>query len=121
MTEKQQQYIIDDGMLMAWRSGCINPYDEHTYYCKRCEYSGKDTREGCCEFDDDDMQKIFQRNPVGDIIPLTPALTTYYTERFQSTGKPVSALVLQDLAALHRKRVAREEKRVFKEIEFERL
>jgi hypothetical protein len=29
--------------------------------------------------------------------------------------------VLQDLAALHRKRVAREEKRVWKEIEYERL
>jgi len=29
--------------------------------------------------------------------------------------------VLQDLAALHKKRVAREEKRVWKEIEFERL
>jgi hypothetical protein len=54
-------------------------------------------------------------------IPLTPALTAYYTERSQSTGKSISSLVLQDLAALHRKRVAREEKRVWKEIEYERL
>jgi phage tail sheath gpL-like len=54
-------------------------------------------------------------------ITLTPALTAYYTERSQSTGKPMQTLVLQDLAALHRKRVAREEKRVFKEIEYERL
>lgn len=54
-------------------------------------------------------------------LTLTPALTAYYTGRSRDTGKPISALVLQDLAALHRKRVAREEKRVFKEIEYERL
>jgi len=56
-----------------------------------------------------------------DIVSLTPSLTTYYTERSQATGKPVQTLVLHDLAALHRKRVAREEKRVWKEIEMERL
>ena len=54
-------------------------------------------------------------------ITLTPSLSHHYTERSQATGKPVSQLVLQDLAALHKKRVAREEKRVWKEIEFERL
>ena len=54
-------------------------------------------------------------------IPLTPSLTKHYAERSQATGKPVQALVLQDLAALHRKRVAREEKRVFRENEYERL
>jgi hypothetical protein len=52
---------------------------------------------------------------------IAPALTAYYAERSQATGKPVQSLVLQDLAALHRKRVAREEKRVWKEIEYERL
>jgi hypothetical protein len=54
-------------------------------------------------------------------IPLTPTLTQHYTERSQATGKPVQALVLQDLTALHKKRVAREESRVFRENEFERL
>ena len=54
-------------------------------------------------------------------ITLTPSLTQHYTERSQATGKPVQALVLQDLAALHKKRVAREESRVFRENEFERL
>jgi hypothetical protein len=57
---------------------------------------------------------------VTDIV-LTPSLTQHYTERSQATGKPVQALVLQDLAALHRKRVAREESRVFRDIEYERL
>jgi hypothetical protein len=61
----------------------------------------------------------YRKHP--NIIPLTPALTAYYTERSQATGKPITQLVLQDLAALHRKRVAREEKRVWKEIEYERL
>jgi hypothetical protein len=56
-----------------------------------------------------------------DAITLTPALTAHYTERSQATGKPISQLVLQDLTALHKKRVAREEKRVWKEIEYERL
>ena len=54
-------------------------------------------------------------------ITLTPSLTHHYAERSQATGKPVQALVLQDLAALHKKRVAREEKRIFRENEFERL
>ena len=56
-----------------------------------------------------------------NIITLTPSLAQHYTERSQATGKPVQALVLPDLTALHRKRVAREEKRVWKEIEYERL
>jgi len=54
-------------------------------------------------------------------ITLTPPLTHHYTERSQATGKPVQALALHDLAALHKKRVAREEKRIFRDIEYERL
>jgi len=58
---------------------------------------------------------------VPDAITLTPSLAQHYAERSQATGKLVQALVLQDLAALHRKRVEREEKRVWKDIEYERL
>lgn len=56
-----------------------------------------------------------------EAIPLTPALTAHYTAISAKTGKSVSELVARDLAALHRKRAAREEKRVWKEIEMERL
>lgn len=54
-------------------------------------------------------------------LTLTQSLAQHYAERSQATGKPVQVLVLRDLAALHRKRVAREESRVFRENEFERL
>ncbi len=54
-------------------------------------------------------------------LTLTPTLATHYQQRSQDTGKSVNALVLADLTALLKKRVAREEKRVWREIEFERL
>jgi len=53
-------------------------------------------------------------------VSLTPSLATHYQQRSQDTGKTVSALVLADLTALMKKRTAREEKRVWKEIEYER-
>jgi hypothetical protein len=58
------EYIIDDGMLAAWRSGCINwrdqnPEDSH---CHGCKFDNK--KRGGCDFDDYEMQKIFQSNPV---------------------------------------------------------
>jgi hypothetical protein len=124
MTEKQQQrYIIDDNMLMTWRAGCINPFDpcHDTPDCRMCEYRGKGAREKCCDFDDDDMQKIFQSNPVGNFIHLTPTLITHYQQRSQDTGKTVQQLVLADFTALMKKRTAREEKRVWKDIEYGRL
>jgi hypothetical protein len=120
---QQQQYIIDIGMLMQWRVGCINPYELNPDInrCHGCEYRGKGARKDCCDFDDEAMQKIFCSNPIGDAIPLTPSLTQHYAERSQATGKTIPQLVLQDLAALHKKRVAREERRVWKDIEYERL
>jgi len=176
MTEKQQQqYIIDDNMLMVWRVGCVDPYDPNPdpNHCASCEYRGKDKRNGCCDFDDDDMQKIFQSNPIkeeytveyqiprisnklinglclpdGDCgkcilcdnaggclaessyqvqqalrnaLTLTPTLATHYQQRSQDTGKSMQQLVLADLTALMKKRTVREERRVFKEIEYERL
>ena len=54
-------------------------------------------------------------------ITLTPTLATHYQQRGQDTGKSVQQLVLADLTALIKKRVAREERRVWKEIEYERL
>ena len=57
---------------------------------------------------------------VTDIV-LTPSLTQHYAELAKTKGKSVGMLVNADLTALHRKRVAREEKRAWKEIEYERL
>ncbi len=54
-------------------------------------------------------------------VVLTPTIATHYQQRSQDTGKTVQQLVLADLTALMKKRTAREEKRVFKEIEYERL
>jgi hypothetical protein len=56
-----------------------------------------------------------------DALTLTPALQDYYAARAKETGKEVGKLVLADLTALWKKRVAREDRRVFKEIEYERL
>jgi ABC-type Zn uptake system ZnuABC Zn-binding protein ZnuA len=56
-----------------------------------------------------------------DVVTLTPTLITHYQQRSQETGKSVNALVLADLTALLKKRVARGEKRVWKENEYERL
>jgi hypothetical protein len=61
-------------------------------------------------------------HPIGEsTITLTPALQDYYAARSTKTGKPINTLVLSDLTALLKKRVAREEKGVWKENEYERL
>ena len=67
MTPRPQQYIIDDDDLAIWRSGCINWRSREDTKCYGCEYAGVESRKGCCEFDDDEMQKIFQSRPA----PLT--------------------------------------------------
>jgi len=102
MTEKQQQPNIIDEMMKEY--SCIF----YPMCCKAREllYCPQKVGKSKC----DDYRQY-----------LTPALAKHYSERSQATGKPVQALVLQDLAALHRKRVAREERRVFRENEFERL
>jgi hypothetical protein len=56
-----------------------------------------------------------------DAITLTPALQDYYAARAKETGKDVGKLVLSDLIVLWKKRVVREEKRVWKDNEYERL
>jgi len=118
MTDKQQQrYVITENDLSVVRYECI--HSENTDPCPEdCPYFDESDG-GVCTLDI--IEYLHALPQIGDAIPLTPALTAYYTERSQSAGKTVSQLVLQDLAALHRKRVAREEKRVFKDIEYERL
>jgi len=105
---------------------------QHKLRCETCgNTKGKDPK--ICKILDEEVYGSFMTSYIQGVVSrcgcashtsaltLTPSLTAYYTERSQATGKPVSSLVLQDLAALHRKRVAREEKRVWKEIESERL
>jgi hypothetical protein len=54
------RYIITDEMLASWRSGCINWMSQDDNKCHGCSFDGKGFRKGCCDFGDDDMQKIFQ-------------------------------------------------------------
>ena len=58
----QSGYIINDLMLKIWRVGCVNLSNPYTNddKCRRCEYRGKGVRKGCCDFDDNAMQKIFK-------------------------------------------------------------
>lgn len=116
MNEKQQQglrkVIMRDGPHRA-----IAPDDG--WLCFKYLDGGEESISTFADISNGDV--ITYGIAPSSALALTPALTAYYTERSQSTGKPISQLVLQDLAALHRKRVAREEKRVWKENEFERL
>jgi hypothetical protein len=135
MTEKQQQrYPKVVISAAAWCMQCPEiGVDGDDTYCKITEKnfgegtatpikSYRDQKE--CPFLNDvtDLAiRQFVSGMCSDAITLTPSLAQHYAERSQATGKPVQALVLQDLAALHRKRVAREDSRVFRENEFERL
>jgi len=83
--------------------------------CHRPIGNGKEICDNC------DLIFAPRPYPVGDPITLTPSLLTHYQQRSQDTGKTVNALVLADLTALLKKRTAREERRVWKEIEYERL
>ena len=87
----------------------------HECVCKEYARNLSVTYDPCCVTCKHDTRLL------PDPITLTPTLAQHYAERSQATGKPLQVLVLQDLAALNRKRVAREEKRVWKEIEYERL
>jgi hypothetical protein len=102
MTEKRQQQNIVDEMMKEY--SCI--FYPLCHKARELLYCPQKVGKSKC----DDYRQY-----------LTPALTAYYTGRSRDTGKPISSLVLQDLAALHRKRMAREEKRVFRDIEYERL
>jgi hypothetical protein len=67
MTE-QPKYIINDTMLLQWRTGCIRamiPYNGDGDVCPGCQFDNK--KRGGCDFDDDAMQKIFQSRPVSTL------------------------------------------------------
>jgi hypothetical protein len=65
MTE-QTEYIITDDMLAAWRTGCVNWRSQEDSKCYCCDFKGIGIRKGCCDFDDNAMQKIFQSHPVSE-------------------------------------------------------
>ena len=102
MTEKQQQPNIIDEMMKEY--SCI--FYPMCYKARELLYCPQKVGKSKC----DDYRQY-----------LPPTLTQHYAELAKTKGKSVGALVLQDLTALHRKRVAREESRVFRDIEYERL
>lgn len=59
----EPEYIITADMLSAWRSGCVDWKSQEDSKCYCCDFRGTGSRKGCCEFDDDAMQKIFQSCP----------------------------------------------------------
>lgn len=66
MTQKEPLYIISEKMLRIWRESCVNldnPHTSDTFCKKNCGYRGKGGREGCCDFDDNAMEKIFRSHP----------------------------------------------------------
>jgi len=124
MTEKQQHPL------------CCETCGIHKKVCSDLpHYYGKNSgnpTSGCILYDMMDKESDYADaywNAIGlvgcashtNAITLTPALLTHYQQRSQDTGKTVQQLVLADLTALMKKRVVREERRVFKEIEYERL
>jgi hypothetical protein len=102
MTEKQQQYSITEKDIDAFLD-YVEDDDNHT------EEKYKNAR------------GLAAKIRGTSAITLTPALQDYYATKSQQASKPVNQLVLSDLTALLKKRVAREDSRVFKEIEYERL
>ena len=116
MTEKQQQrYIIDEKDILVIRHECI--HSENTDPCPTdCPYF--DAKKVDCTLD---PEEYLRSRPINSNLTLPPSLQDYYTMKSQKTNKPVSTLVLSDLTALMKKRVAMDEKRVWKEIEYERL
>ena len=68
MTEQPTEYIITPNMLLQWRVGCIRamaPFDPDNKQCIGCKFNSKFG--GGCNFDDDEMQKIFQSRPVSTL------------------------------------------------------
>lgn len=61
--QPQQEYTIDNEMLLQWRTGCFraNATFNPDGVCAGCKFDNK--KRGGCDFDDDDMQKIFQSRP----------------------------------------------------------
>ena len=65
-SNNDKMYLISGKMLRIWRESCVNPDNSHTgdTFCKKnCGYRGRGAREGCCDFDDNAMEKIFRSHP----------------------------------------------------------
>jgi hypothetical protein len=75
----------------------------------------------CARHEQEKFNKIVCPFCLPSALTLTPVLQDYYTSRAKETGKDVGKLVLSDLTALWKKRVVREDKRVWKDNEYERL
>ena len=62
---KEPLYIISDDMIRQWRGACVKvPPFQEVDQCKDCEYRGKGARKGCCDFDDNAMERIFRSRPL---------------------------------------------------------
>jgi len=94
--------------------------------CETCDYFEQGSqwcavlKERVCNLEMTLIERVGCGSHPDAVTPI-PTLAAYYTNLSHEKGESVNVLVNRDLAALHRKRVAREEKRVWKEIEFERL
>ena len=96
----QQEYLIDDEMLTQWRVGCIRaamPFDPEGV-CHGCKFDNK-TRGGC-DFDDNEMQKIFQSNPYNGVTLYTASMVA---NRVAHAKKEVLDEVIKIVMAYERK------------------
>lgn len=98
----------------------LSEWGSETSTAQHALWRGCETIVTICHKINDQINMAYP-HPIGDAITLPPSLQQHYTQRSHETGKSVRELVVRDLEALRKKRVAREERRVFKEIEYERL
>ena len=93
----QQKYLIDDAMLLQWRAGCIRAAPINPD-CDGCEFDNE-TRGGC-DFDDDEMQKIFQSRPYNGVTLYTAGMVA---NRVAHAKKEVLNEVIKIVMAYERK------------------
>ena len=93
----QQKYLIDDAMLLQWRAGCIRAAPINPD-CNGCEFDNE-TRGGC-DFDDDEMQKIFQSRPYNGVTLYTAGMVAH---RIAHAKKEVLNEVIKIVMAYERK------------------
>jgi len=93
----QQKYLIDDAMLLQWRAGCIRAAPINPD-CDGCEFDNE-TRGGC-DFDDDEMQKIFQSRPYNGVTLYTAGMVAH---RVAHAKKEVLNEVIKIVMAYERK------------------
>lgn len=105
-SKRPQEYIITEDMIRMWKNRCIaDPAHTDTDECRKCQYHGKGKRDRCCDFGDEDMEKIFRSRPhpaasereiraderrevLDEIIKLSTMLDIDETEKWESFGRP---------------------------------